>query len=375
MISYIKRFLHWEGGNQPEISLSGELYEQLKPLRLPLILLHTGVLLGTLGYLAVTDYDLMQAFFQNAYTFTTTGFGALEESKFDALAIIYTAVVMFAGSAVMTFCTVSFIDILNRGKLISLFKEQRMIYKIARLKNHFVICHNNEYTIELAMQFRQRNIPFVVVDSEPNLEDIAQKYKYPYFIQEDPNTKIAMLKCHLSSAKGVITLSKNATDNIAQIVTVRLYEKELGRRPYYILASAHNNEEEDKLKKLGANRVLSPTKLLAQRINAITTRPDMENLLERFAYQNDTAIDLEEILVPRYSWLVLKKLKEAHMRETTKVFVVGIAQKEGKFIPMPDGDTLVTSESKLLVIGTSSSIRATKRIINKKDKPQELKYV
>ena len=115
-----------------------------------------------------------------------------------------------------------------------------MIYKIARLKNHFIICYHNEYTIQLSQQFREAHIPFVVVDRNDSLEDIAQKYHYPFFINEDPHTEIAMLKCHLSSARGVITLSNNIADNIAQIASVRLYERELGRKPYFIIGNADN---------------------------------------------------------------------------------------------------------------------------------------
>ena len=282
---------------------------------------------------------------------------------------------MLAGSAVLSFCVIGVIDILNRGKLISVIKERSMIYKIARLKNHFIICYHNEYTIQLSQQFREAHIPFVVVDNNNSLEDIALKHRYPFFINEDPLEEIAMLKCHLSSARVVIALSNNIADNIAQIVSVRLYEKELGRKPYFIIANANNNEEEEKLKKLGADCVVSPSKLFAQRVNAMATRPDMENLLERFAYQKDTPLDLEEIVVPRYSWLVLKKLKESHLREITQTSIVGITQKDGKFISMPNGDTLVTSECKLLVIGTSHGIRLTKQLVSKKDKPEELKYV
>ncbi|MDA3968971.1 potassium channel family protein [Helicobacter ibis] len=370
-----RKFIHWDTSQKPDIDLSGMLYEQLKPFRLPFILLFLGILLSTLGYMVVTDYTLIEAFFQSSYTFTTTGFGALKEDQFDAMDVFYTAIVMLSGSAVLSFCVIGVIDILNRGKLVLVIKERNMIYKIARLKNHFVICYHNEYSIQLAQQFRKAHIPFVVVDNNPALEDIALKYNYPFFINEDPHLETAMLKCHLSSARGVITLSSNVADNIAQVASVRLYEKELGRKPYFIIGNANNIEEEEKLKKLGADCVVSPSRLFAQRVNAMATNPDMENLLERFAYQKDTPLDLEEIAIPRYSWLVFKKLKEAHVREITQTSVVGITQKDGKFISMPSEDTIITSGSKLLVIGTSQGVRLTKQLISKKDKPEELKYV
>jgi voltage-gated potassium channel len=101
----------------------------------------------------------------------------------------------------------------------------------------------------------------------------------------------------------------------------------------------------------------------------------MENLLEEFLYKSDNPIDMQEIVVPKFSWIVLKKLKETHIRQTTNTSVVGITKKDGKFISMPKGDVLVTSESKLLVIGTQEGIQSTKELIRKRVKPKELKIV
>ncbi|CAM3456807.1 potassium channel family protein [Helicobacter labetoulli] len=375
MFAKLKKILHWGNNPKPDISLAGELYEQLKPFRLPLILVQFFLLFGTLGYLILEDYDLMQAFFQTSYTFTNTGFGSLGEREFGTITILFTAILMVCGAGVVTFSVAFIMSVVNNGTLIRLIKEQKMVYKIARLQNHYVICYHNEFTIELAQQFLEAHIPFVVVDNSKDFEAQAQKYKYPYYIIDDPHTHIAMLKSHLSSAKGIVSFSKNAADNITMVVSARLFEEELGRKPYYIIASANSQEESKKLKKLGCDSVISASKLMAQRISAMAVRPDMENLLEQFLYCRDTPLDLEEIIVPRYSWLVLKKLKEAHFRDVTNVSVVGLTQKDGTYISMPNGNTIVSSECKLLVIGSSENIRATKRLIMRKQKPREVDYV
>jgi voltage-gated potassium channel len=185
-----------------------------------------------------------------------------------------------------------------------------------------------------------------------------------------------MLKAHMSSAKGLVTLSNSMADNIALIASVRLFEKE-HRIPsaYYVISAAEDVNDIDKLKKLGADTVVSPTKLTAQRITAMAARPDMENLLEQFLYKSDTPLDMEEIFVPKTSWMVLKKLKETHLRDIANVSVIGITKKDGKLVPMPKGDTLVMSECKLLVIGTQKGILFTKQLVKKQEKPEELKYV
>ncbi|TLD96720.1 potassium channel protein [Helicobacter jaachi] len=375
MFARLKKLLHWGNTPKPDFSLSGELYEQLKPFRLPLIIIQFFLLFGTLGYLILEDYDLVQAFFQTSYTFTNTGFGSLKEKDFSTITILFTALLMVCGAGAVTFSVAFIMSVVNNGTLIRLLKEQKMIYKVARLQNHYVICYHNEFTIELAGQFLESHIPFVVIDNAPDFEKQAQKYKYPYYIIDNPHTHIAMLKSHLSSARGIVSFSKNPADNITMVVSARLFEEELGRKPYYIIANANSQEESDKLKKLGCDSVISASKLMAQRISAMAVRPDMENLLERFLYRRDTPLDLEEIIVPRYSWLVLKKLKEAHFRDVTNISVVGLTQKDGTYITMPNGNTIISSECKLLVIGASENIRATKRLIMKKQKPREVDYV
>lgn len=370
----LKVLLNWSTRSTPHIDLNTELYQQLKPFRLPLILVVLMIMVGTLGYVIIDGFTLLDAIYQSGITFTTVGFG--EISPISPAGRIFTITLIILGFGVFSMSIGILVEVLNKGQLVKIIKERNMLYKIARLKNHFVICHHNEITIELSKQFRENHIPFVVIDTREDLPELAQEHKYPYFVQEDPHTEEALLKSYLSSAKGLITLSENTADNIAQIASTRLYEKEIGlKRPYYIIANATHEKDIDKLKKLGADRVISATKLMAERLRAMSLRPDMENMLEKLLYRKDAPIDMEEIKIPDHSWMRFKKLKEARLRDVTNVSIVGIRDANDSFIPMPKGNVLIGTGSKLLVIGTGESIRATKRIIRKKQKPEELKYV
>jgi voltage-gated potassium channel len=215
-----------------------------------------------------------------------------------------------------------------------------------------------------------------VIDNSPDLEQIAKQNLYPYYVQGEPHTEISILKSSLSSAKGVVTLSENIADNIAQVVTTRLYEKELGlKKPFFIMSHAGNESDAQKLKKLGADSVVSPSKLVAQRLSAISLHPEMQNILENLLSKKDTPINIEEVNIPEFSWIIFKKLKEARLRDITNVSVVGISDANGKFLPMPKGDTLIGTNSKLLIVGTHEGIVNAKKLIRKKQKPEELKYV
>jgi len=265
---------------------------------------------------------------------------------------------------------------LNRGNIVAILKERRMLYKIARLKKHFVVCYHNDYTIEVTKHLRANHIPFVVIDPRKEIHEWAVEHKYSTYLQAEPHAELAMLKAHLASAKGMITLSDSIADNIALIASVRLFEQEHALpRPYNVISTAESRSDVEKLKKLGADTVVSPTKLTAQRVSAMAARPDMENLLEEFLYKSDNPLDMEEVFIPKYSWVVLKKLKETHLRDITNTSIIGITKKDGKFLSMPKGDVLITSECKLLIIGIQSDIQIAKDIFNQRNKPKELKFV
>ena len=332
------------------------------------------MLTGTIGYMAIDGFSLMDAIYQTGITFTTVGFG--EIAPISQIGRIFTISLIIGGFAVFSMAVGIMVNELNKGNIARTLKERSMLYKIARLKNHFVVCYHNDYTIEVTKQLRENHIPFVVIDPREDMDEIAIKYKYPHFLQSEPHTEESMLKSHLSSAKGLITLSNSIADNIAIIASVRLFEKEhFLPRKYYVISSAETTSDVDKLKKLGADTVVSPTKLTAQRISAMAARPEMENLLEEFLYKSDTPLDMEEIFVPKYSWMVLSRLKETHLRQIANVSVVAVSKKDGKFLAMPKGDILVTSESKLLVIGTTKRIELTKELVRMRKKPSELRYV
>jgi voltage-gated potassium channel len=359
---------------KPEYDLDREIYTQLRYFRLPLIVLQLVMMFGTFGYMIIDDFSILDAIYQTGITITTVGFG--EVSKISNAGRFFTITLIIFGFLIFTMSTTALIQVLIKGKFLELYKEKKMLYKIARLRNHFVIFNHNEYTIQLAKQFKQSHIPFVIVDPVENLEDIAKINKYPYYVNEEPYSENAFLKSHLSSAKGIISLSKNIANNITIIASIRLYEKELGRKnPFLIICNAETNNDVQRLKKLGADKVVAPPELMAKRVSAMAVRPEMENVLEEFLYKKNTPIDMEELNIDENSWICNHKLKDAKLREKFKVSVIGITRLNGKFISMPQGDDIISPNCKLLIIGSSKGISFAKKIVSLKNQPRDFKNV
>ncbi|MEA3314610.1 MAG: ion channel [Campylobacterota bacterium] len=374
-IRRLKKILGWKySTSKPEFNLDKEIYSQFRFFRLPLILIQIVMMIGTIGYIYIDNFNILDAIYQTGITITTVGFG--EIAPISQAGRLFTITLIIFGFLIFTMSITALIKVLVNGKFIALYKERDMLYKIARLRNHFVIFNHNEYTIELAEQFKQNQVPFVIVDPREEIHEIAEKYNYQYYLQEETYTERAFLKSHLSSAKGVISLSKNISDSITIIASVRLYEKELSRSvPYLIICNAESRKDIERLKKLGANKVVAPPELMAKRVTAVAIRPDMENVLEEFLYKKDTPIDMEEIFIKDDSWFISKEIQDAHLRDVLQVSIIGITEENGNFIQTPKSNTIVHKGSKLLVVGKQRDIATAKRLVNKKEKPKDLKNV
>ena len=169
----LAKFLHWQRSPKPEVDLYSEVWGELKPFRIPIILTILIMLFGTLGYIWIDNFSLMDAIYQTGITFTTVGFG--EIAPISPFGRLFTIFLIIAGFAVFSYAVGIIVDVINKGRLIALLKENRMLYKIARLKNHMVICYHNDYTIELTKELRKANIAFIVIDSKENMEELAKK--------------------------------------------------------------------------------------------------------------------------------------------------------------------------------------------------------
>jgi len=68
-VQKLKKELNWQKPVKLHIDLNTELYVQLAPFKLPLILTVLMMLFGALDYIIIDDFPLMDAIYQNRYNF------------------------------------------------------------------------------------------------------------------------------------------------------------------------------------------------------------------------------------------------------------------------------------------------------------------
>jgi len=133
-------------------------------------------------------------------------------------------------------------------------------------------------------------------------------------------------------------------DNLYITLTARELNPDL-----YILSRATDENAQKKLLTAGANRVVSPYLIGAQRMAMALLRPAVVDFMEIAMHRRSLELQLEEIRVHRVDRLSSTKLRDSGIRSDLDLIIVAVKKEAGKMIYNPSseaqiepGDTLIT---------------------------------
>ncbi|MBN2837324.1 MAG: TrkA family potassium uptake protein, partial [Fusobacteriaceae bacterium] len=123
----------------------------------------------------------------------------------------------------------------------------------------------------------------------------------------------------------------------------------------------YNNES--KFHKAGADYIISPNKITANRITNIISKKNIFEYLDILSKNDIDNYGIEFVNVPNNSSLINKELREAKIPQSTGLNVIGI-EKNGQIQMNPLSNTIIERNSKLLVFGNSSQISQLESLLN-----------
>ncbi len=334
------------------------LIESLKELRIPLLLLHFSLSVGTLGYMLLSGGNFIDSIYMTVITIGTIGFGEIAKGTDTPAGRIFTTFLALMGIGVFTTSVTVIVRLFLVSDVLNLIKYIKMLTDIEKLKDHAIVCGYNKTSAWLAEALRKRKIDFVVIDAREEALKYLQLHNIRYFITEEPYKKTALNSAGIHRARYLIANMEDEAKNIAVIATARLLVPD--RNKLFIYSTAPTDGTAQKLEELGANKVIVPDKLIANRVFSYMLHEAggyVSDLFDRIAYGEEADLEIVELLVQSGSSLVGKKLKEIDIRRVYGVTVVGIRRFDGSLDLTVSGDTQIEEGDTLLLLGKPSNIR------------------
>jgi voltage-gated potassium channel len=326
----------------------------LRRLRHALGLLVLVVACGTLGYIAIEKYPPLDALYMTVITLTTIGFG--ETHPLSQAGRAFTIALIVVGLSVVYTALGNAIEILFGEHFHEVVNRQRMERQLTTLKEHSIVCGYGRMGQELAREFTERKLPFVVVEKDPSIAPELMEAGILHVIG-DASVDAVLHQAGVERARHLITVAPTDADNIFITLTGRSLNPRLT-----IVARSAREEDEHKLRRAGADRVVSPYVIGARRIAAAVYRPEVLEFLDIHSHGAERELELENVRIGPSAPFAGRPLRDSGIRERTGCTVLAMRTPEGRFETNPGPDSILRAEDTMIVLGTATQVEALRRL-------------
>src|SRR4051795_6488187 len=312
-----------------------DVYRRLALLGVALFVIILG---GTIADSLVEHENFWDAFVWTIDTVATTGSIA---GPTDLAGEIVKGILTFLGVGTLFYALVSITELVVTGELGTLLAERRMRRMTERLRDHYIVCGFGRVGRQVAHDLRAAGALYVVIDDDAANREAAYAPGVR-FIRARPSDDDALRDAGIERARAVIACVDSDAENIFIALTVRELRPDIA-----IVARASQEESESKLRRAGADRVISPYKSSGTEMARLALHPNVSGTMDVAAEYR-----LEEITVQRGSSGVERTIGDVRGGS----FIVGIRHADGSFAPQPDADAVLHEGDVVMAIGTPRTL-------------------
>lgn len=320
------------------------------------------ILAGGLGYYILGDgqWPLWDCIYMTVITITTVGYGETLTNP-DMATVPYargfTVILLVFGTGSIVFFASMITAFIVEGDLKEALFAQKLKKRIKRMQDHVVVCGAGSTGRNVIEELLKTNVPVIAVDIlEHELKEIADKYPsgpYSYLVGDATDDDV-IAQMNLPAARGLIAALASDKDNLYLTVSARQASTKLR-----IVARAAELTHVEKLKRTGADAVVSPNFIGGMRLVSEMVRPAVVGFLDAMLRDKRAAYRLEEITLASDKLGATLGAARVFERFGMNVIALRGADKEYTYNPGPD-EKLVPGTT-LVVLGSPEQVASLRR--------------
>jgi len=302
---------------------------------------------GTVGYMLTDGRGAWDAFYMTVLALTTVE----SPSNLSRPGQVFTVLLLLGGVGAALYTFTLLATVVVEGGLPKRLQRRRQQRMLESLSDHFIVCGYGRIGSIVAQQFRRQHVPYVVVERDSErvqaaIEDGA------IGVEADASREEVLKRVGIDRARGLIAAVGTDAENVYAVLSARLMRPDL-----FIVGRAETEDATEKLKRAGANRVISPYQIGAVQIAQTALRPAVVDFVELATSSDNLELAMEEITITPQSRFANRSILDASLRQQYGVIVVGIQREDRRMGFNPEPDTPIRPGDKLVVLGRPESLR------------------
>jgi voltage-gated potassium channel len=223
------------------------------------------------------------------------------------------------------------------GELLTARRTQTMIDS---LSDHHIICGFGRVGRQVARDLRAARAPYVVVDAHGENRHLAEGPGMS-FIEGDATDDAVLVRAGIARARSIVACADSDANNVFITLTARELRADIP-----IVARAALEDTEKKLKRAGADRVISPYKASGTEMARLALHPQLSGVMDV-----DVEYRIEEIVAANGSEGVGQTVESIRGGS----MIVGL-RRGPDFQPQPPAETSLLAGDVIVAMGTPTAL-------------------
>lgn len=301
---------------------------------------------GTVGYSIIEGWYWLDGLYMTFITLTTIGFAEVKTLSYPGR--VFTIFIGLVGIGAVAFIATRAAQLLLASELIS---KRHMNKRISQLHDHYIICGYGRIGRRVALDLRRAGKPFVVVEVSPaKVERIIEDDLL--YVQGNAENEDVLEEAGIGIAKGLILTLPDDSSNVFVTLTARELNPTI-----FVIARTDTHQNERKLRRAGANKVVAAYEIGADRIAQVILRPHVDRFVEDVLKSEGLDLIMEEVDVREGSLIANRTLAESNFRQKFNTIVVAILDSETDRMQFnPSASSVIKAGDTLIVLGSQDMV-------------------
>lgn len=316
-------------------------------------------IVGVVGYRIIDggQHSFIDVLYMTVITLTTVGYGEIIPLESHPMGRVFTMFLLIAGMSTLLYFLGAITTFLVEGNLEHVFWRRRMKKAIDELKEHFIVCGDRIVAAHVIDELRRVQRPVVAVVPEGGTMHPLQTTGDLLFIQGDPSDEDVLREAGVMRAAGVVAAMESDRENVLVTLTARQTNPIMR-----IVAMLVEPRNESKLRRAGADSVVSPPLIGGLRLASEMIRPKVVTFLDMMLRDRDRTMRIDEIQVGPGSAAIGKKVGALGVGATPGVLLLALVEPDGTHTHFkPADDMLVEQGATIIVMGGPEGVGALRR--------------
>jgi voltage-gated potassium channel len=327
----------------------------IRIIRLPVLAMILLFLAGTAGYISIEHWPILDAAFMTVITLSTVGFGVVHEMS--RAGEVFTTFLIIVGVLVIAWAVRNIFEATISDEVRAQLRRRRMEGRVRRLTDHYIICGYGRIGRQIAREFRRRSIPYVIIESDPDVASTVEQEGSPCVIGNATDEEV-LGTAGIEKARGLVTVVSTDSDNLFITLSAKQMNPDL-----FVVTRCADEASHPKLYRAGADRVVSPYLIAGRRMASALLHPTTIEFMETVMHSEDIDLEVDEFTVPPESPLCGTTIGTSNIHKDAGAFVIAVKTAFGQFVPTPSGITPIEAGCTLVAVGTPDQLERLRRMV------------